>query len=112
MTVSIAAIAATALIVLAYPSTSQWLWSYQQTLRVGTYADSVEEVSPDAATQLRQARRYNDALTAGVDLLAGSNVPTGVGQTSLALEYEQLLRADPDGLMARLRFDAAEIDLP
>lgn len=96
-----------------YPSTSQWLTSYNQSTIIGNYSTQIAESDPDASTQLLQAQRYNDALTSGVDILAGTAVPAGSGTSSNAsLEYENILNANDEGLMARIKFPAASVDLP
>ncbi|MHA3723711.1 class C sortase [Leucobacter sp. HY1910] len=98
--------------VALYPSTAQWFSSYNQSKIVRSYAEEVDLVNPDAGTQLGQAQMYNEALTAGVDLLAGARVPTGSGNTTTEIDYNQTLVANGEGMMARIRFPAAEVDLP
>ncbi len=113
LTWAIAVIALAGLGVVLYPSTAQWLSSYSQSRLIRGYAAEIENASPDAQTQLALAREYNDQLTAGVDLLANANVPQGSGTLAgEQLDYRSLLRADDTGLMARLRFPAAEVDIP
>lgn len=101
-----------------YPSAAQWFSSYSQAAIVQSYAEEVERAEPDATTQLAAAHRYNDALTAGVDLLAGVTVPTGTGTIDIdsardvPLDYPHVLNADGVGIMARLRMPDAGVDLP
>lgn len=96
-----------------YPSTAQWFTSYNQAQVVQGYQEMLDHVSPDADEQLALAQRYNDALTAGVDLLAGATVPTSTGTSSdEELVYEDILVAGPERTMARIKFPAAEVDIP
>jgi sortase A len=99
--------------ILLYPSTAQWLASYSQSQLIAGYAAEIENVNPDRHEQLEAAREYNRLLTSGVDLLANAHVPQGTGTMSgSTLDYSKILVADEDGLMARLRFPAADIDIP
>lgn len=100
-----------------YPSASQWISSYSQSTVVRSYADDIETVEPDATEQLAAARRYNEALNSGVDLVVGERIPTSTGTThpdarTEQLHYADMLRANAAGMMARLRLPAARVDLP
>ncbi|MBP1325035.1 sortase A [Leucobacter exalbidus] len=99
-------------IVALYPNTAQWLSAYSQSQLVKAYSTQVEEVTPDASSQMVEAFRYNEALTAGVDLLAGATVPTGTGTSNADYDYNTTLTANEEGLMARIRFPVANVDLP
>lgn len=113
MTWAIALIALAGLGTLLYPSAAQWVSSYNQSQYIRGYASTLAEVNPDPKTQLALAQEYNAKLTAGVDLLAGANVPTGAGELAATdLDYKRILAADSSGMMARLRFPAAEVDIP
>jgi len=77
------------------------------------YHETLDAVEPGASEQLALAQQYNDALTSGVDLLAGATVPTGTGTSSdQELVYQDILSAGPEGTMARIRFPAAKVDMP
>ncbi|MFD2757279.1 class C sortase [Gulosibacter faecalis] len=113
LTVAIILIAVTGLTVLTYPAAAQWLSSYNQSGILRDYEAIVDNAEPGAAEQLQLAHEYNAALTSGVELEANANVPTGSG--SLAdgtLEYDQILRADDSGLMARIKIDKIDVDMP
>lgn len=96
-----------------YPMTASWLSSYNQS-RVIEDADSdLSSLSPGPQQQIEAARMYNKALTAGVKLEAGGNVPVGTGSTSATeLKYSELLRVNGEGLMARIRIPSIDVDLP
>ncbi len=99
--------------ILMYPSVAQWASAKNQSKVLRDYQAKQKDVRPDAETQLKRAREYNDALTTGVDVLARSHVPRGTGTSSdERLVYDDMLRVDDSGVMARLRFPAAEIDIP
>lgn len=96
-----------------YPSTAQWLTSYNQAQIVRGYQEVIDTVDAGAGGHLSLAQRYNDALTAGVDFLSGASVPTGTGISSdHELVYPDILSTDPDSAMARIRFPAAKVDMP
>lgn len=96
-----------------YPMTASWLASYNQSQIIRDYEHAVERVTPNAADQLAAAHAYNDALSAGVVLGANANVPVGEGtSTDDSLEYSRMLTSSRDGLMARVRIPAIDVDLP
>ena len=101
------------MVVFAYPTVAGWISRYNQSKVVSDYASDVATAEPDAAEQLARARAYNDALTAGAMLQAGSNVPTGDGTSADdSLDYDSMLTADSQGLMARLKITSIDLDLP
>ena len=108
-----AIIAAIGMAVLTYPSIASWISQYNQSQIVTGYEDSVTAANPPPAEQLAQARAYNDALNAGAVLEADTNIPTGSGVIAdEALDYDSILRATSDGLMARLKIPSIDLDLP
>ena len=77
-----------------YPMTASWLSARNQSKIISQSLD-LGQVSPLPAEQLDLARKYNQALMAGVKLEAGGNVPVGVGNLSgTELQYEQMLKAN------------------
>ncbi len=108
-----AGIAFVGMIVLAYPSVAGWISQYNQSRVLTGYEGEVTAANSAPAERLAQARAYNEALNAGAVLEAGTNIPTGSGTTTDAsLDYDSILRATADGLMARLRIPAIDVDLP
>ncbi|MBL3681133.1 class C sortase [Leucobacter aridicollis] len=96
-----------------YPMTASWLSSYNQSQVIENASFDLENLNPGKTEQLELARVYNDALAAGVKLEAGGNVPVGTGNLAgTDLKYNELLRASEDGLMARIRIPAIDVDLP
>ncbi|GAA1789255.1 class C sortase [Leucobacter iarius] len=107
---SAAALAGLALIL--YSPAASWISTVNQSAIVSRYDDAVAHADPDAAEQLRAAHRYNAALSSGVLLEPGSNVPTGNGTTS-APEYDyRKMLVTPNGIMARLQIPKISVDLP
>ena len=101
------------MIVFSYPTIASWISQYNQSRVVADYSAAVDRTSPDAATQLANARAYNDALSVGAVLQANTNVPTGAGEAGeQALSYDQILDVNGAGLMARLKIPSIDLDLP
>jgi sortase A len=100
--------------VLLYPAAASWSSQVEQSRIVTTYtAEASAGVDPPAAEQIRLAHKYNDALTSGAVLEANQRLPTGKGTTTNAgLDYDQLLRLDAAGVMARVQIPAIGVDLP
>ena len=108
-----ATLALAGMIVFSYPTIASWISQYNQSRVVADYSAAVDHTSPDAATQLANARAYNDALSVGAVLQANTNVPTGAGEAGeQALSYDQILDVNGAGLMARLKIPAIDLDLP
>ena len=108
-----ATLALAGMIVFSYPTIASWISQYNQSRVVADYSAAVDHTSPDAATQLANARAYNDALSVGAVLQANTNVPTGAGEAGAqALSYDQILDVNGAGLMARLKIPAIDLDLP
>ncbi|WP_315584476.1 class C sortase [Actinomyces viscosus] len=98
---------------LAYPTAASWISQYNQSKVTADYAARVDEARPDARTQLAQAHAYNEALSAGAVLEANNHVPTGAGSSSdTSLSYASILKANDEGLMARLKIPSISLDLP
>lgn len=96
-----------------YPTAAGWFSSYNQAQVVDGYPTQIENVHPDAATQLRLAKEYNDALTYGVLVAADDNIPQGEeGDGNEKLDYWSILKANDEGLMSRVRIPKIDVDLP
>ncbi|MCH4249553.1 MAG: class C sortase [Microbacteriaceae bacterium] len=108
-------IALTALLgvgLLLYPTAASWVSQVNQSGAISAYSDHVQSADPGAKAQLQLAHEYNAALNSGAVLEAGNRRPTGDGTNSGGLQYDQMLRADDSGLMARLKIPAIAVDLP
>jgi len=105
--------AVTGMGLLAYPTSASWVSQYNQSKVTADYSAQVDEARPDAKTQIAQAHAYNDALSAGAVLEANNHVPTGAGSSSDdSLSYASILKANDEGLMARLKIPSISLDLP
>ena len=105
--------AVTGMGLLAYPTAASWVSQYNQSKVTADYSAQVDEARPDAKTQIAQAHAYNDVLSAGAVLEANNHVPTGAGSSSdNSLSYASILKANDEGLMARLKIPSISLDLP
>lgn len=96
-----------------YPMTAAWLTSYNQSKIIESFETELSTVKPSVEEQLALARRYNDALSAGVVLGKNANVPTGDGTSSdPSLDYNSILVANGDGMMSRIKIPSIDVDLP
>ena len=111
LTWSIVVLAIAGIISGLYPMTASWLSSHNQSKVISN--TDLEALAPGPQQQLEAARIYNNALTAGVRLEAGGNVPVGTGNSSdSALNYMDQLNANSEGLMARIKVPSIAVDLP
>ncbi|GAA2235398.1 hypothetical protein GCM10010401_04090 [Rarobacter faecitabidus] len=110
----IALVCLTGVTLLLYPSAAAWLAQYNQSRAIDTYNNSLREIGPQQRDEaLEEATAYNADLVAGRAVVgAGSRIPTSDGADSGGWDYETLLRADNDGLMARIKIPAIDVDLP
>ncbi|MBC9926596.1 MULTISPECIES: class C sortase [unclassified Leucobacter] len=109
----ITVIAFVGLVAGLYPMTAAWLSSYNQSQILKRAATNLDDIDPTPADQLGLANQYNIALTAGVKLESGGNVPVGTGNlTDSELRYSDMLQAGPEGLMGRVKIDSIDVDLP
>lgn len=110
---AIAFFALIALVAGTYPMTAAWFSSYEQSqVLKNTVTTSTDPVML-RDEQIDRAHEYNAALIAGVRLEAEANVPTGSGNLrDQALRYSEMLQANADGLMARVRIPKIGVDLP
>lgn len=99
---------------LVYPSAASWKAQLDQSKVVNAYSDQVEHAHPDKENQMKAAREYNAALNAGAVLEANERKATGTGEltSDSVWPYEDILKADTHGLMARIRIEKIDVDLP
>ncbi len=113
VTIVVAGLVTLGLAVGLYPSAAAWTNAVNQASIIADARQDLAGLEPTASEQLRRAGEYNAALTAGVRLDAGGNIPVGTGTLDRsALEYRDLLTAGPDGLMGRVRIPGIDVDLP
>lgn len=98
---------------LIYPHAAMWLSQYHMSEVAAEYAKLITHAVPAPHEQLARAREYNKKLSSGAIYEANTNIPTSHGETSDASQdYWEQLKANDDGLMARLRIKKIDLDLP
>ena len=101
--------------IFLYPSAATWFSQLAQSHVISDVGSEMREAAGGTLeTEIARARSYNDALTSGALLAQRGNVPQGTGVTAPAQAdaYDQLLRADAEGAMGRLRIPSIALDLP
>lgn len=109
---SIAVVCVIGVGLLLYPQVAAWFTQYEQSMRIDEYARDIRDLGADTLQEeLDRAREYNVGITGGAEVAANERLPLAdpSGETS---EYGSVLRADADGLMARLKIPAIALDLP
>ena len=98
---------------LMFPTIVSWFSQYEQSQRITELTDDVADLSADAlAERLREARVYNSELIdGGASIAANERLPLAE-QPEQEGDYAAVLRADANGLMARLKIPAIAVDLP
>ncbi|WP_175422342.1 class C sortase [Nocardioides jishulii] len=99
---------------LLYPSAASWFTAVNQAAVIEEYHAAVVDADPaDLARQLRRAKTYNDALSAGALLDADARKPQGNGVSSdPSLDYDTLLDPTGTGVMGHVRIPSIDVDLP
>ena len=92
------------IVVLLYPTISDWWNSMHATQAIAGYVEEVENMSQDEKKALlRAARQYNDSLADGVNF----------NMTDEAYaEYEKLLDITGTGIMGYIQIPSIGVDLP
>lgn len=98
--------------IFLYPTAAAWTTQYHQSKIVNDYNARITQVKPDATEQIKRAQAYNDALVSGAQLDANANIARGTGESRSLLQYEELLKASKNGLMARIRIPKINVDMP
>lgn len=98
---------------LLFPTVVSWFSQYEQSQRIDALTDDVADLGADTLRErLAEARAYNDDLSgAGANVAANERLPLA-DEPDQAGDYLGVLRADADGLMARLKIPAISVDLP
>ena len=100
--------------VLLYPTGASWFTQRQQSHRVAQLGQEMAELGPAAEQQaIAAAQQYNATLTGGATVRAHARLPhADAGSNADDSTYQQLLRADSSGLMARIKIPSIGLDLP
>lgn len=113
VTAALVVVAFAGALCILYPSIASWWAQYNQSrliVEVSTAVGASTVTARDDALSL--AHDYNAALVGGALVEAGSRVPQSSGAVAPGFDYADLLRADADGVMGRLRIPAIDVDLP
>jgi sortase A len=95
-----------------YPSAANWFADLDHSTRIDEYAAEVVTESPaDRIARLQDARAYNRQLVGGATIDADERLPQADPGSSPS-DYAEQLRSDGNGLMARIRIPAIDVDLP
>jgi sortase A len=100
---------------LIYPSAAAWFSQVEQSARIDALTEDVTDLGRAALrAKVADARAYNEELTgAGASIAAHERLPLAADpEQTGTFEYGDLLRGDPEGLMARLKIPAIDLDLP
>lgn len=102
---------------LLYSDTASWINQYRQSEIIDALSGNVAQADPDPDDQVQAAREYNEALSAGADLLPNHRKPSGAGSFKEEADsdlwaYEDILDADHNGLIGRIRIPSIDVDLP
>jgi len=98
---------------LEYPQVAGWLSQYYQSQLIVDVAGAIEqEGSPEREAEIQRAHEYNELLESGALLAANTNKPTADAAPVGDVDYFDLLKATPTGVMARLRIPSIDVDLP
>jgi len=99
--------------VLLAPSIANWFSQVEQARELDTLSGEVRDFTREALQRaIAEAHAYNAALLGGALVGANERIPTSSGASGTPLVYDQLLRADSRGLMARIRIPKINVDLP
>lgn len=97
---------------LLFPSAVSWFSQYEQSQRIESLTEDVADLGAETLAQrLRAARDYNEGLTGGASVAANERLPLA-DRPDAGGDYDDVLRADEDGLMARLKIPSIDVDLP
>lgn len=99
--------------VLLYPSAGSWFMQWQQSQLISDYSSEIGGIPADERGEvIESAERYNALLTGSVaELGANERIPTSDAASSPS-DYSDQLRANEQGLMARIQIPSVDADLP
>ncbi|MFB2580820.1 class C sortase [Herbiconiux sp. P15] len=109
----IAIVCVTGVGLLLFPTIVSWFSQYEQSQRIDELTADVADLSAETLRErLQQARDYNADLTdGGASIAANERLPLAE-QPDQPGDYASILRADENGLMARLKVPSIDVDLP
>lgn len=98
---------------LLFPTVVSWFSQLEQSERINDLSADVADLSAETLRErLQEARSYNAGLTDdGANIAANERLPLAE-QPEQNGDYGSILQADAEGLMARLKIPAIDLDLP
>jgi sortase A len=98
---------------LLFPTVVAWFSQYEQSARIDAMTNEVSDLGAETLHErIREAKAYNAGLTGGgANIEANERLPLAEDPDQ-AGDYDSILHADDDGLMARLKIPAIDVDLP
>ena len=98
---------------LMYPTIAAWFSQYAQSQRIEDYSTEMHDLGAETLReQLDIAREYNASLVGGGALLGANERLPLADEPEQGPGYVDLLDGDADGLMARVKIPAIDVDLP
>ncbi|WP_219812566.1 class C sortase [Rathayibacter sp. AY1C6] len=111
----IALISLSGVALLLYPVAASWLSAVEQAREIDSLTQDITDLGAETLRQnLVEARAYNQSLSGGgAAVAANERLPLADDEQVADRErYSSLLRGDAEGLMARIRIPAIDVDLP
>lgn len=102
-------------VVLLAPQIANWFSQVEQAAQITDLSAEVDDLGADTLQrELEEARSYNTTLVGGAVVAAHERIPLSADALSTAesRSYDDLLVADGEGLMARIKIPAIGVDLP
>ncbi|VEI13006.1 class C sortase [Trueperella bialowiezensis] len=94
-----------------YPSVASWFSQHNQSKLIEELNSTHRDI-PVPNEHILDAREYNRLLVGGVIVEADRHKATGQVEKEGPFDYHSLLTATESGIMARLRIESIDVDLP
>jgi len=100
---------------LLYPAAAAWFSSVEQSREIDSLTQGITDLGAETLRErLAEAREYNQNLSGGgAAVAANERLPLADDpRVEDAGQYRSMLRGDTEGLMARVKIPAINVDLP
>lgn len=115
MPLAIALISLAGASLLLYPAAAAWFSSVEQSREIDSLTQGITDLGAETLRErLAEAREYNQNLNGGgAAVAANERLPLADDpHAEDAGQYRSMLRGDTEGLMARVKIPAINVDLP
>ena len=115
MPLAIALISLAGASLLLYPAAAAWFSSVEQSREIDSLTQGITDLGAETLRErLAEAREYNQNLSGGgAAVAANERLPLADDpRVEDAGQYRSMLRGDTEGLMARVKIPAINVDLP